>query len=63
MQDIWAEIWVEIVLCFNAIINAISTYVHSTLAFEINTYIAAAFKELADYTVYIIRDILDVFGR
>lgn len=58
-----ADIWAEVLAFLNAIVNAISTYVHSALAIEINTELAAAFKELADYTVYIIRDICDIFGR
>lgn len=59
MQDIW----VEILAFLNAVINAISSYVHSPLAIEINTDLAVMFKECADYCVYIIRDIMDIFGR
>ena len=58
-----ADIWNEIVLFFNDVINAISTYVHSPLSIEIDRMIAEAFNELADACVYVIRDIMDIFGR
>lgn len=57
------EFWAEFIAFINAVIDGISTYVHSPIAIEINTDIAVMFKELADYCVYIIRDIMDIFGR
>lgn len=58
-----ADFWNEVVLFFNAVIDAISTYVHSPLSIEIDKMIAEAFNEFADACVYVIRDIMDIFGR
>ena len=57
------DVWSEIVMFFNTVIDAISTYVHSPLSIEIDKMIAEAFNEVADACVYVIRDIMDIFGR
>lgn len=57
------EFWEAIVECVNAIINGISTYVHSPEAIIIDTRLADLVKYCSDQSVYIIRDFLDVFGR
>jgi hypothetical protein len=59
MSDFWAA-----VLAFlNAVIDGISDYVHSDLAFVINTELADFVKFATDETVLIVRNILDIFGR
>ena len=47
----------------DAVINAISNYVHSDLAFLIDTELADMVKYVTDETVLIVRNILDIFGR
>ena len=49
-------------LC-NLIITDISIYVHSDLAYVIDTNIADAVKYLLDSAVTITREFLDIFGR
>ena len=58
-----SSVWTELVAICNDIITAISTYVHSPLSIEIDKIVAEAFNEVADYCVYVIRDIMDIFGR
>lgn len=47
----------------NAVIDGISNYVHSDIAFVIDTQLAEMVKYCTDETVLIIRNILDIFGR
>ena len=58
-----ADFWAEFLAFCNSVIDAISTYVHSPLSIEIDKMIAEAFNEVADACVYVIRDIMDIFGR
>lgn len=47
----------------NALINGISNYVNSPLAFVVNSELATLLKETTDEVVIIIRDVLAIFGR
>lgn len=47
----------------NAIIDGVSNYVHSDLAFVINTEFSEMIKYCTDETVLITRNVLDIFGR
>ena len=47
----------------NAVIDGISNYVHSDIAFVIDTQLAEMVKYCTDETVLLIRNILDIFGR
>lgn len=58
-----ADFWAAVLAFLNAVIDAVSNYVHSDLAFVINTELANLVKDCTDETVIIIRDILDIFGR
>lgn len=48
---------------FNAVIDTISVYVHSPIAIDIDTDLAVMVKEITDNCVYMIKDIMDIFGR
>lgn len=58
-----AEFWEAVKEFLNAVINGISNYVHSDLAFVINTELAEMVKAVTDDTVLIVRNIMDIFGR
>lgn len=58
-----AEFWEAVRQFINALIDGISNYVHSDLAFVIDTELAEMVKYTTDETVLIIRNILDIFGR
>ncbi|MBQ9599824.1 MAG: hypothetical protein IJR33_08475 [Clostridia bacterium] len=47
----------------NAVIDTVSTYVHSGTAFIIDSQLAELVKFCSDETVNIIREVLDIFGR
>ena len=47
----------------NAVINTVSTYVHSDWSYVINTNVAEAVKYVSDTAVTITREFLDAFGR
>jgi hypothetical protein len=47
----------------NAVIDSISTYVHSDTAFVIDTQLAELLKYGSDEFVRITREVLDIFGR
>lgn len=52
-----------VVAFFNAVIDTVSTYVHSDIAYVIDTNIAGAVKYISDSAVTITREFLDIFGR
>lgn len=58
-----SDIIAALVNFFNVIIDNISTYVHSDIAYVIDTNIAEAVKYISDSAVTITRDFLDIFGR
>ena len=58
-----AEFWEAVLAFLNAVIDAISNYVHSDLAFVVDTELAEMVKYCTDETVLIVRNILDIFGR
>lgn len=58
-----ADFWAAVIAFCNSCIDVISDYVHSALAFEVNTELANMVKDCTDELVIIIRDILDIFGR
>jgi len=47
----------------NAVIDTVSNYVHSDIAYVIDTNIAEAVKYISDSAVTITREFLDIFGR
>lgn len=47
----------------NAVIDSISTYVHSDTAFVIDTQLAEMLKYCSDEAVRLIREVLDIYGR
>ena len=47
----------------NAVIDSISTYVHSDWSYVINTEAAEAIKYVSDTTITVIREFLDIYGR
>ena len=58
-----AELLEAIKAFVDAIINGISTYVHSDTAFIIDTQLAELVKVTTDEAVKMMRELLDIFGR
>ena len=56
--------FIEAIKAFvNALIDSLSTYVHSDTAFVIDTQLAELLKYSSDEFVRITREVLDIFGR